>query len=120
MCNFGGLTQLDGKYYIFGNKAKEIERPKVQIYKAEHRGYQAFEKYTQQQIDSVIYLIDYLSKRFGIKIDNVEKFWYYDLNSNKTLISHTTVRKDKSDIHPQPDLIKAIYEYADCKAPVTE
>ena len=119
LCNYGGLSEMGGKYYIFGNKLNEIPIEKVQLYKVSHRGFKAFEKYTAAQIKSTILLIDYLCKTFKIKISDVENFWYFGAKS-KGLHSHTTVRKDKSDIHPQPELIKAIYDYAGCKAAITE
>jgi N-acetyl-anhydromuramyl-L-alanine amidase AmpD len=114
----GGLNKINGKFYTwFG---KEVPKSKVVTYKEKHRGYYHFEKYTDAQVDAVIFLIDFLSKKFDIEINDVEKFWWFDKDSNKSLISHTTVRKDKSDIHPQPNLIKAIYNYAGCTAPITE
>lgn len=119
ICNYGGLSEMGGKYYIFGNKLNEMPKEKVQVYKAEHRGYKAFEKYTDAQIKSVVNLIKYLQKEFQIEILDVEEFWHFGAKS-KGLYSHTTVRKDKSDIHPQPELIKAIYDLFGCKAPITE
>lgn len=120
LCNWGGLSMVGGKFYRgVGKSMKEIPASKVVTYKNAHRGFKYFEKYTDAQIKSLIFLIDDLVKRFSIKISDVEKFWYFGAQT-KGLISHTTVRKDKSDIHPQPELIKAIYDYFNCKAPVTE
>lgn len=119
ICNYGGLSEMNGKYYIFGNKLNEMPKEKVQVYKKDHRGFKAFEKYTEAQIKSTIKLIDYIIKEFKISISDVENFWYFGAKT-KGLQSHTTVRKDKSDIHPQPELIKAIYDYFGCKAAIVE
>lgn len=120
ICNFGWLVEHNGQIFRqAGSQLYPFEGEYVK-YQDKHRGHLYYEKYTDAQIESVIYLIDYLSKRFGIKIDDVEKFWWFDKDTEKTLISHTTVRKDKSDIHPQPNLIKAIYNYAGCTAKITE
>lgn len=118
MANYGWLSKIKGLYYA---GAKEVPAERVQEYKNPHRGQLYYERYTQAQINSVVFLIDKLSKDFGINIaENIAEFWHYQYPTNQTLISHTTVRKDKSDIHPQPDLIKAIYNYAGCKATITE
>lgn len=118
LCNYGWLNKIEGEFYT--SYGKKISREKVNTYKHEHRGHLYYEKYTEDQISSLIYLIDHLVHKFNLSIGDVEKFWWYDKNSSKTLISHTTVRKDKSDIHPQPDLIKAIYDYSGCDKPITE
>lgn len=120
LCNYGWLVLHNDKLFRqIGNKLYPFDGEHVQ-YNQKHRGYLYFEKYTSEQISSLMYLLEYLSKRFNIKVNDVEKFWWYDKNTSKSLISHTTVRKDKSDIHPQPDLIKAIYDFAGCDAPITE
>lgn len=121
LCNWGWLQQMNGKFYTATPTPKELSKESVVSYKEKHRGFFNFEKYTPQQIESLIWLIDDLNKRFKIGVNNdVEKFWHYDINSSKKIISHTTVRKDKSDIHPQFELIKAIYDYVGCKAKITE
>lgn len=116
--NSGGLNKIGNKFYT--TYGKEVPKDNVVTYKQKHRGFIYFEKYTDAQVEAVIYLIDFLSEKFNIKIADVKKFWWFDKNSSKKLISHTTLRKDKSDIHPQPNLIKAIYDYANCNAEITE
>jgi N-acetyl-anhydromuramyl-L-alanine amidase AmpD len=119
LCNWGWLVKKGSKFYRAGNQLKEIPADQVISYKTEHRGFLHFERYTQEQIDALVFLIGKLMHDFGIKISNVEKFWHFGAKS-KGLISHTTVRRDKSDIHPQPELIAAIYKLAGCTAPITE
>lgn len=118
LANSGGLNLINGKYYTW--YGEEIPKENVITYKQKHRGFYYYERYTDKQICALIDLIDYLSEKFDIEIEDVKTFWWYDYKSKKSLISHTTLRKDKSDIHPQPNLIKAIYDYAGCTAPVTE
>lgn len=122
LANRGWLSKKGSKfYYEAGGKYYEVTTP-VQIYKQPHRGHLYFEAYTDAQISALIFLIDKLNKEFnlGIKGSNIEKFWYNAPSSAKKIISHTTVRKDKSDIHPQPNLIKALYDYVGGTWPVTE
>lgn len=77
-----------------------------------YRGYDVFHRYTPAQISSVVELIKYLAYTFNIRIQpNLDGFWEYNENVVKChwtgLWSHTTVREDKSDIFPQPELIQA-------------
>lgn len=118
LANAGGLTKINGEYHTYFGK--KIDQENVVTYKQKHRGKFSYERYTDAQVEAVVYLIDYLSQRFDLELGDVEKFWWYDYDSQKALISHTTLRKDKSDIHPQPNLIKAIYDLAGCDAPITE
>ena len=118
IANAGGLNKIGDKFYTW--YGVEIPFDSVVTYKNEHRGFFHYEKYTDKQVKAVVDLIDYLSSKFNIEIKDVEKFWWYNYQSQKTLISHTTLRKDKSDIHPQPNLIKSIYDYAGCNAEITE
>lgn len=119
LANYGWVNKIGGKFY--NPYGKELKSEVVQ-YKDKHRGHLYYEAYTEEQIASLIYLIKYLDERFklGIVHSDIYQFWHYNLSSSKSLISHTTVRRDKSDIHPQPELIQAIYDYAKCYKPITE
>lgn len=120
IANYGWLTEKGGKFYRVGNKL--IEMDKVQTYKEDHRGYYNYEEYTEAQVIAVAQLCNWLNKEFklGITAEQVHKFWWYNKRSRSGLVSHTTVRKDKSDIHPQPNLIKSLYDVFGCTKPVTE
>ena len=122
IANRGWLVEHKGGiYYQVGSKLQRFDGEYVR-YKQDHRGHKIYEKYTKEQVASVVALIDYLNSEFklGIPGSQIKEFWHYDFNSKKKIISHTTLRKDKSDIHPQPDLIQAIYDYAGYKGAVTE
>lgn len=106
MASFGWLTEKNGKYFGMGNK--EIPKENVQLYPKGYRGAKAYEKYTPKQIDGVIYLTKHLVKKHKLTIKAEKDFWLFGAKATG-LNSHTTFRKDKSDFHPQPELIEAAY-----------
>lgn len=75
------------------------------------RGFKAFEKYTAQQIDTVRYLLELWCKQFGISKAYNPDIWdickrAYNLESG--IFTHVSVRPDKSDCHPEPELIQML------------
>jgi len=85
--------------------------PNVQVYKNGFRGFYGFEKYTDAQIEAVRELLVYWNERYKIPLDYNEDMWAL---SNKAIAgqtgvwSHVSYRKDKSDCHPQPELIEML------------
>lgn len=107
--SWGGLTEKNGKWYNAGNKEMPVE--KVEILDKPYRGFKAFEKYTKEQIQSVKELLLMLNKKYGIKLtynDNIFEFNEKAVKGTWGLWSHTSVRPDKSDIYPSPDMIKML------------
>ena len=70
-----------------------------------------FEKYTKSQIKTLAQLLIFWSKRYNIPLDYNEDMWGI---SNKALggepgvWAHVSYRKDKSDCHPQPELVEML------------
>ena len=108
----------DKTYYAYPNwplKAGRVKIPFSEVVKLDKpfKGFQYWHKYTDAQVATTIKVMRYLVDRFKIKVQaNLEKFNDYDLSvasENKPGIwSHNTVRKDKWDIFPQPNLIDGI------------
>lgn len=109
----GGLTkESDGNYYFYPFYPKDTKKHLInpeEVIEFEWRGFKAFQKYTDLQLQSLGSLIKFLVKKYNIQIPKIEN--WYDFNQeviNKVLPgiwSHTTVRKDKSDIVPYPQFI---------------
>lgn len=120
ICNYGWCIKRGGKFYT--GYGKEMPADKVVTYKEKHRGHYYYEKYTNEQIKSTVDLLEYIAWRFRFEItpEDVKQFWWYDRNSKSSLLSHTSLRRDKSDIHPQPELVKAIYDRFGYKGIITE
>jgi N-acetyl-anhydromuramyl-L-alanine amidase AmpD len=80
-----------------------------------HRSFDTFQKYTDAQVIALSQLIGYLKGMFTsieIPAEFTAKSLEFDSSvqakAKGGIFSHTTVRADKSDIAPQPELIMAI------------
>lgn len=113
ICNFGYLT--NGKTYV-GTPAHEdqictIEEP--------FRGKTQWHKYSDKQLKSTEKLLEYIAERDNIDLRTGLPEWIrkhgpikaFEFNEDayngkvKGLLTHTNVRKDKTDLFPQPELI---------------
>lgn len=105
--NYGQLTLKNGKYYTYTNR----ELPASDVVNVDWRGFKYYQRYTPQQIAALKSLLPYLMDRFKIKLQvNVNNFWEYQDPSKLPpgVWSHTTVRKDKVDIFPQPEIVELV------------
>ena len=116
--NWGALTKdTDGKWYpaAWDKVTKKVvpqircgEITEVQEYKDGFRGFYGFEKYTPAQIESVRQLLRFWNTKYKIPLDYNSDMWDISkraLSGTAGIFAHTSVRKDKSDVHPQPELI---------------
>ena len=143
--SWGGLLELDGFWYpartngdiqklVPDTRSKPIENIveyKAPEYPNGYHGFFAFEKYTNEQIESVRQTILAIKKSFpDIELRYVNDVyggnmwgtfntttnsWEVDTNAmaGKTGIwTHTSFRTDKSDCHPQPELIQMLKSLA--------
>jgi len=109
--SYGGLKwNVDKKRWetVYGNP---INSSNVVEYPEGYRGYYAFERYTAKQIESTRQLIVYWSKRYNIPLHYHSNM--FETNADALLgvsgiWSHTSFRLDKSDIHPQKELIEML------------
>lgn len=121
LCNFGQLTQRNGKYYTYTN----AECPKNQVLELpkSFRGHKFWHKYSNAQIQALKDLLIDIGKRNGISISKglptllktQDPYLALELNSNLCkgitndgVWSHTNVRSDKVDIFPQPEIINML------------
>ena len=80
--NWGGLKEKNGKYYAFPNNFSKVVVPteNVQLYDKPYRGYYAFEKYTYNQIETLMSFIVYCHKIYNIPLTYNDNIW--DLNKD--------------------------------------
>lgn len=95
------------------NVASKIIIPssKVVEYPEGFRGWKGFEKYTDEQIAAVKELILLWKEKYGIDTTYHSDIWdicprAYDFQNG--IFTHVSVRKDKSDCHPQIELINML------------
>lgn len=122
--SWGGLMQYQGNWYPakWGDKLKK-NIPIISIkpiqnvvqYPQGFKGFYAFEKYSDAQIEAVRKLLIYWKNRYGIPLKYNDDMWTI---SNKALSgeagvwTHVSFREDKSDCHPQPELIQMLKSLA--------
>jgi N-acetyl-anhydromuramyl-L-alanine amidase AmpD len=106
ICNAGGLTYKNGKWMTSYNTS--IANDKVIEYPNGFRGFKAFEKYTDEQIQTVKELLLFWKQKWNIPLTyNDEIFDIYKpaLEGVPGVYTHCSVKRTKSDIHPQPEMI---------------
>lgn len=103
-----GPVDKDGNSLAYkGVKAKAG----VQHYPNKFRGYEYFEKYTPKQIQAAKELIIAMCDKFDIPKLYHPGMW--DIKESALMgmpgiWTHVSFRKDKSDCHPQPELIEML------------
>lgn len=97
------------KYYSF--TGKEVPAEQVQIYDKPFRGSRFYEKYTPEQIESVKLLLEFWGETYKIPLTYKLSMWEKNdeaLGAVAGVWGHTAYRQDKSDPHPQPELIEML------------
>lgn len=119
---WGGLVKQNGKWYPAywdNNKKRNVaylqagEIPLDRVYEIPegYKGFKAFEKYTDEQIESVRQLIIYWHDKFNIPLDYNDDMWDVSvraLRGESGIWSHTSYRSDKSDCYPDERLIRML------------
>ena len=141
LCSAGYLKKRGDKFYTWFNE--EVHPSQVAELKQEFKGYKYYHKYSVQQIRSLKALLMLLADKHGIDLQtgilkklkltfdiensgtrSREQFKAFDYSEQACqgkitgLLTHGNVRKDKSDVFPQPELIAmlkslAVYEIQD-------
>lgn len=118
LCNFGWLTEKNNHFYTY--TGQEVSKDQVTKLDTPFRGYTYWHSYSQKQLNSLAYLLTFLSNKYSISLKNGLQKWIfnsqdpfgYKLDATagkvKGLLSHTNVRKDKTDVYPHPELIELI------------
>lgn len=99
----------DLKRFVANTKVAPIQN--VQVYPESFKGFYGFEKYTNEQIEAVRQLLVFWGEKYDIPLEYNEDMWDISqkaLNGEKGVWTHVSYRKDKSDCHPQPELIKML------------
>lgn len=125
MCNFGYLVEKGGKYFTY--TGTEVVPDQVCDLGFKFRGHQYWHKYSDKQIASLEKLMKHIAAIYpsinimaGIPkmlkdgVDVKEAFEYIDdvnLGKKKGTWSHSTVRKDKFDVFPQPELVEMLKNF---------
>lgn len=118
VCSAGGLRSVNGVWKTwFGEEVDDLQ---VCELKKPFRGYRAFQKYSEEQLKSLKAVWLHLANKHDINIrEGMQAWmingknpfdWHIEAYSGKTrgMLNHTNLRKDKSDMFPQPELLDLI------------
>ena len=107
ICNWGGLTKTDAGFKSYAGRI--VPADEVIEYPTPYKGYKYYQKYTPAQLASVKELLQFLATKWNIpttyKGDRIFNVCADALQGTPGIWTHTSVRPDKSDCHPQPELI---------------
>jgi hypothetical protein len=110
ICAWGQLTEKGGKFYNYVNR--EVAKEDVCTLDEPYKRYTHFHSYTDEQIRSVENLLKYWNEIYGIPLDYREDdMWEVSTDALKGVsgvYTHNSVRKDKIDIFPQPEMIQML------------
>lgn len=108
--SWGKLSKSGNSFYSWTNK--KIDSGLVQVYEEPYCGFQYFEKYTEEQIKSTELLLKHWHEEYGIDIsykgDIIFKVNKRALTGEEGVWTHGSYRSDKTDVHPQPELIQML------------
>ena len=106
VCNWGSLTFKDGKYYSWANTVIPAEK----VIELNYKGIKFYEAYTDAEIKALKYWTLLNALRFQIPVDySYDEYFKVSkkaLSGEKGVFTHNSYRSDKTDVSPQPKLIK--------------
>jgi N-acetyl-anhydromuramyl-L-alanine amidase AmpD len=109
LCCWGSLTYKNEKYFSSTNVEVPIEE--VTTYDYLFRGIRYYQKYTDKQLESLKALLQYLCETYKIPKEYKQDMWEISksaLRGDKGIFTHVSYRKDKSDCHPQKELVEVL------------
>lgn len=107
--SWGGLVRRNGNWV--NDNGLVIPECDVVPYRDGYRGYFAFEKYTDAQIQALKELMIDISKRHNLPLNYFPEMFAFNEKAVKGyhgIWSHTSFRPDKSDVHPDLRLIEML------------
>ena len=110
VCNWGPLEKVGDKFYNYVDR--EVPADQVCTLDKPYKGHIYYHAYTDAQIESIRQLLVYWNKVWGIPIKyNETDMWEVSKNALSAVAgvyTHNSYRKDKTDCHPQPELIQML------------
>lgn len=103
-----GPVNNKGESVAYGAKYKAKE---IVSYKDGFRGYKHFEKYSPKQLESLKELLEHLCSNFDIDKTYNPDMWDVSkeaIGGKNGIYTHVSYRSDKSDCHPQKELIEIL------------
>lgn len=120
ICNWGYLKPVKegGKVKYINYVGRAIPESQVTKLDTPYKGYTYWHSYTKEQIASLKELLIYWNETYGIPLDYNEDIWAIcprALAAEQGVYTHNSVRKDKFDVYPHPELIEMLKSLTDEK-----
>ena len=110
LCAWGHLEEKKGGFYNYVNK--EVPKEEVCTLEEPFKGHRYYHRYSDEQIRSTENLLRYWKEHYNINTEyNARDMWGVSkkaLRGESGIFTHNSVRKDKSDIFPQPEIIEML------------
>lgn len=110
ICAWGQLTEKDGKFYNYVNR--QVPADEVCTLDEPYKGHRHFHRYSDEQIRSVEKLLKYWGEVYNIPLKYRDEHMWDVSTDALSLVpgvyTHNSVRKDKIDIFPQPEMIQML------------
>lgn len=119
ICNWGSLEERNGQLFTwvgdYGKRGRGVTIPYEKAIELNYKGYKYYEAYTDAEIEATRKWIMLMAIRFKIPIRyNATDFWAVSENATKGragLYTHNSFISWKSDISPQPKMIKMLESF---------
>jgi len=101
------------KQFVANTAVRPVQN--VQAYEQGFKGFYGYEKYTNAQIEAVRKLLVFWNERYNIPLTYNEDMLALSskaLSGQAGVWTHVSFREDKSDCHPQPELIQMLKSLA--------
>ena len=109
LCAWGQLTEKGGKFYNYVNR--EVPKEEVTTLDSPHKGYLHYHSYSDEQIKETEELLKFWSEKYDIPLTYNDDIWditHRALKGEKGVFTHNSVRPDKVDTFPQPELVQML------------
>lgn len=110
ICNWGFVTKTERGWETYVGAL--IPETEVVEYEQPFKGHKHYQRYTDAQIESVYKLLKHWGKTYGIDTKfKGEAIFGIDeraLKGESGIFTHNSVRADKTDIHPQKEVIQML------------
>lgn len=107
---WGWLRKVDGAYVTY--VGTEVPEEEVTVLKTHFRGHKYYHSYSELQLKSLRAVLNSLSAKHNIDITyHHDQMWEVNkkaLQGMEGLYTHCSVREDKTDVFPQPELIEML------------
>ncbi|MNJ90659.1 N-acetylmuramoyl-L-alanine amidase [compost metagenome] len=113
LCCIGPLKEIDGLFYSLSNSLIDVSE--VIDYGKEYRGYRYFQRYSDEQVQSLKGLLLKLCNTHAIPKQIATESWDISLaalDGKPGIFTGVNFRKDVSDCHPQKELVEMLISLA--------